>query len=78
MVVLIIICTSISQQSSCAAPDDDAGSELYKEALAKVMLRYALKRSDFHDEVQRQRESFPDMDYDTIEILAFFKYYQQV
>ena len=41
------------------------------------MLRYALKRSDFHEEVRRQRASFPSTP-ETIEKLAFFKYFQQV
>ena len=41
------------------------------------MLRYALKRSEFHEEVRRQRESFPSTP-ETIEKLAFFKFFQQV
>ena len=66
-------------QDSCTNhPDAAAGnSKLFKEATAKLMLRYALKRSDFHEEVRRQRASFPSTP-ETIEKLAFFKYFQQV
>jgi len=58
-------------------PDAAAGNaKLFKEATAKLMLRYALKRSEFHEEIRRQRESFPSTP-ETIEKLAFFKYFQQ-